>query len=68
MDSDGGFGVVEGYDNMVEGFERCKGMDWSGVCDEVVNGLEIFGEEDIDVVEVGEEEGVGWRGWLGEWW
>jgi hypothetical protein len=59
--SDRSFCVVERDDDTTEGFEGRKGVDRCRVCYQVADGLQVLGQEDVGVVEVGEEEGVGGR-------
>lgn len=54
-DGDGSLLVKERDDDTAEGLQRCEGMDGSRVGDEVADDIEVLGEEDILVGEVGEE-------------
>lgn len=62
LNADGGVGVKEGNDDAGEGLEGCPGVDWGGGIDEVFDGLEVISAEDFFVLEVGDYEGVRWRG------
>lgn len=53
-DVDGGLLVEEGDDNATEGLQWSKGVHGGGLRDQVANGLEVLGQENILVVEVGE--------------
>lgn len=57
-DGDGGLLVVEGDDDAAERLERGEGVDGGRLGDEVADDVEVLGEEDGRVGEVGEEEGV----------
>lgn len=57
-DGDGGLLVVEGDDDASERLERGEGVDGGRLGDEVADDVEVLGEEDGRVGEVGEEEGV----------
>lgn len=58
-DGDGGLVVPEGDEDAAERLERGPGVDGRRLGDEVADGLEVLGEEDVEVVEVGEEQRVG---------
>lgn len=64
---DGGLDAVEGDDDAAEGFERSKGMDRDGLRNEIADDIEVLGLEDFEVIQVGEEQGVGWRCGLLQW-
>ena len=53
-DSNGGVVVEEGDDYAAEGAERRPGVDWCRGVDEVFDGLEVVGAEDLGVLEVGD--------------
>lgn len=57
-DGDGRLLVVEGDDDASERLERGEGVDGGRLGDEVADDVEVLGEEDGRVGEVGEEEGV----------
>jgi len=57
-DGDGGLLVVEGDDDASERLERREGVDGGRLGNEVADDVEVLGEEDGRVGEVGEEEGV----------
>jgi len=57
-DSNGGVFVEEGDYYAAEGAERCPGVDWRGGVDQVFDGLEVVGAEDLGILEVGYEESV----------
>lgn len=59
---------VEGDEDAAEGFERCPGVDGGGLADELPDGLQVVRAKDGEVVEVGDQEGVGWWGWLLQRW
>lgn len=65
-DGESGLDGVEGDDDAAEGLERGEGVDGDGVFNEAADDLDVLGEEDVKVVEVGEEEGVGRRGGVDE--
>jgi hypothetical protein len=50
--------VEEGDNDTAEGFQRRESVNGCGVGDEIADDLEVLGEEDGRVGEVGEEEGV----------
>lgn len=58
---DGRLLVKEGDDDAAERLERGEGMDGGGVGDEVADSVEVLGEEDGGIGQVGEEQGVGGR-------
>lgn len=67
-DGDGGVLVEEGDDDAPERLERGKGVDGRRLLDQVADRLQVLGQEDVGVVEVGEEERVGrWRGLHERW-
>lgn len=61
-DGNGGLVVPEGDEDAAERLERGPGVDGRRLLDEVADGLEVLGEEDVEVVEVGEEQRVGGSG------
>jgi len=63
-DADRGVIIVEGDDDSAEGFQGRPGVDGSGGVDEVFDGLEVVGAEDLEVVQVCDDEGIRWRSWL----
>lgn len=64
----GGVVIKEGDDDAAEGLERGPCVDGSGLGDEIADGLQIVGAEDVEILQVGEEQGVGRRGGLDERW
>lgn len=66
--SDGIVVGVEGDEDTAEGFERGPGVDGSGLADQLLDGLQVVGAKDGEVVEVGDQEGVGGWGWLLQRW
>ena len=58
-DSNGGIFVEEGDDDAAEGAQGCEGMDRGGCVDEVFDRLEVVRSEDLGVLEVCDEEGIG---------
>lgn len=67
-DGDGvGLGI-EGDEDATEGLERRPSMNRRGLEDQVLDGFEVIGAEDREVLQVGDEEGVGCRGGLLYWW
>lgn len=67
-DVDGGLLVEEGDDDATEGLERSKGVEGCGLRDQIANSLQVLGQEDVHVIEVGEDEGVGGRRRNGQGW
>lgn len=63
-DCDGGLGGVEGGDDAAEGAEGCPGVQGGDLGDEIADCLEVVGAEDVWVLEVCDDEGVGglWGG------
>jgi hypothetical protein len=53
-DADGGVVVEEGDDYATEGAEGRPRVDGGGGVDEVFDGLEVVGAEDLGVLEVGD--------------
>lgn len=64
---DSGLLIVEGYNDAAEGLERRPGVDRRCLLDEFADSLEVVGPEDVDVIEVGDEQGVCGRRGLLEW-
>jgi hypothetical protein len=60
--------IEEGDDDAAEGLKRGEGVDGRRVGDEVTDDIEVLGEEDGRVGEVGEEKGVGRRRRRGQRW
>lgn len=65
-DADGGLVVEEGDDDAAERAEGRPGVDGARLLDELADGLEVVGAEDVEVLEVGEDERVGGGCGLGE--
>jgi len=53
-DSNGRVVVEEGHDYAAEGAQGGPGVDGCGGVDEVFDGLEVVGAEDLGVLEVGD--------------
>lgn len=59
---------VEGDEDTTEGFERGPGVDGSGLADQLLDSLQVVRAKDGEVVEVGDQEGVGGWSWLLQRW
>lgn len=65
-DSNGRVFVEEGDDYAAEGAQGCPRVDWRRSVDEVFDGLEVVGAEDLRVLEVRDEESIGGWCWHGQ--
>lgn len=58
-DADGRLVVEEGDDDAAEGAQGSPGVNGADIIDELADALQVFGAEDVEILEVGKEERVG---------
>lgn len=58
-DANGRFNVVEGADDPAQRLDWCERVEWRNSVNVLANGGERGGVEDVNVFELGNEEGIG---------